>query len=64
VVDVSEEYTASIFRVKAEAKQSASRVRTVHCFLGLRFVLEAQGSMFFRNVSKLLPDYREYHIRK
>jgi hypothetical protein len=41
-----------------------SKNRSAACLLGLVFDLEDRGSMFFRNVRKILLDYTNNHIPK
>jgi hypothetical protein len=63
--EVSEEFTASIFNVKVQTKKESrkqgriNRLKSLFDFLiYLLSHLEARGSIFFRNQSKLLRDYR------
>jgi hypothetical protein len=52
LIEVSEQHTAYIFRVEEYAEQASSKKLSLH------FDSEDRGSMFLRNVGKLLPLYK------
>jgi hypothetical protein len=73
--DVSEEYTASIFRVEEKSKQVPSRkdvaegasiclLRPVEKCLGLLFDPEDGRDTFLRNGGANVPDYTASHPKR